>query len=348
MAKTVKSKTNTKAKARVKTKTKTKTKQKKSKYLSLGGFKISKKIAITICCIVVLIISFILFRNSDYWPFLSQSDIDQRLISVIDACMYNEDSRACKNIQKKYNMGFEYCYALSDIPQIDTLMPVYGVARKKSFVSNTINWEFRHRVLGYHPGDSQLEGDLERAEQKKDVYPYYGCMDSLEGIREQKGPNLISDPDTMALVGLSVIPNYLVSGDNISGCSAHWGEFNNLWKQIPNAQKIREEGLNIAKLYSTCNKISDARAAAEGLNSRMNSYANNYSVQMFYQKYDEWNMSDAVTCGWYDKTFKQYCGAGSDGSHKANERSSMVADFSNEMREFLHTNSFTSRIVLSD
>lgn len=327
-----------------------KKKQKRNnKYLIIRNFKVKKKAVIILVCMSVVIVAFILFRTSYLWPWPSQDEIDQRLVDVIDGCMYNEDSRACKSLQSRYNMSFEYCYALSDIPEIDTLMPIYGVAKKKGFVGNTLSWESRNKLLGYSPSESKLENDLKRAEQKRSVYPYYGCTSYLDEIRKQSGKNLIAEPETIALFGLSRVPEYLATGD-INGCSAYWSSFNNLWNQIPNAQRIKNEGDNIRNVYNKCSMIGDAKIAANELNDKLRAYANNYSVQLFYQKYDEWNDAEwsGSTCTWHDKEFKQRCGAGSDGSAESAGYGSMVKDFTDEMREYLHTKFFTSKIVVSD
>lgn len=329
--------------------TRKKSQKRKSKYLKMGSFKIKKKTVIILGSILGVIVAFVLFRNSDFWPFLSQSEIDQRLTDVIDGCMYNENSRACKNLQSRYNMDFEYCYALSDIPEIDTLMPVYGVAKKKGFVGNTLSWESRNKLLGYSADKTVLDNKLESANQKKSVYPYYGCKKSLDEVRSQRGENLIADPKTIALFGLSKIPEYIATGD-VSGCSAYWKGFNNLWNQIPNVQKIKNEGDNIRNIYNKCNMIGNAKVAANELNDRLKAYANNYSVQLFYQKYDEWNSTEwsGSTCTWYETEFKQRCGAGSDGSAESAGYGSMLKDFTDEMYGFLHTGSFTSKVLISD
>ena len=325
--------------------------RRKNKYLKIGNFKIKKKVAIIVICVLVAVVAFILFRTSYLWPWPSQFEIDQRLVDVIDGCMYNEDSRACKSLQSRYNMDFEYCYALSDIPEIDTLMPIYGVAKKKGFVGNTLTWESRHKLIGYSSNENDLERNLKRAEQEKDIYPYYGCTGSLDQIKNQSGKNLIAEPETIALFGLSKVPEYLATGD-INGCSAYWGSFNNLWNQIPNAQKIKNEGDNIRNIYNKCGMIADAKVAANGLNDRLRAYANNYSVQLFYQKYDEWNNAEwsGMTCTWYDKEFKQYCGAAINNQSEVtgHNASSMLKDFTEEMQQYLHTEYFTSKIVVSD
>ena len=336
-----------------------KARRKKSnkKYLRIGSFKIKKKNAIIISSILGVVILFALFRTSDFWPWPSQSEIDQRLSDVIDACMYNENSRACKNLTNRYSMEFEYCHALSDIPEIGVSIPIYGVAKKKSFTASSLNPEASNNS-GNSSGSSLLPspaGKLtdnstqsKNAEKGDSVYPYYGCSSTLDEITRLKGPNLISDPDTIALYGLSKIPQYSVSGNTWS-CTLHFASPNNLWNQIPNMARIKSEGDNLINIYNKCSMIGDLQTAANDINSRISNYANTYSVQLFYQKYDEWNTRGFLSgCTWYDKSFNQRCGAGSDGSKESAGYGSMVNDFINDMRKYLHTDYFSSKIVVSN
>lgn len=328
-----------------------KRKTRKKKYIKIGNLKIKKSIAIIVVCAVVVVVAFVIFRTSDYWPWPSQSEVDQRLIDVVDACMYNESSRACKNLQSRYSMSFEYCYALSDIPEIDTLMPVYGVAKKKGFVGLPLNWESRNRPAGISPDASSLENNLKTMKKNSSVYPYYGCTRTLDEIRTQKGDSLIDNPDTIALFGLSKIPQYYESYEPHGqyGCTFHRPSINYLWEQIPNISVVRDEADRIFNMYPKCSMRADIDRSINDLNARISNYANNYSVQLFYQKYDEWNKSDSYSCTWYDKEFKQLCGAASDGtSNDSMHDKTMLKDFISEMREYLHTDHFTSKIVVTN
>ena len=69
------------------------------------------KSPVVVICIIIAIIA---FYFSDFWPWPSASRINDRLEKVIDACENNNKSRACKEIQKKYNMTFKYCKNLYD------------------------------------------------------------------------------------------------------------------------------------------------------------------------------------------------------------------------------------------
>lgn len=345
---------------KVKTGKPQKRKNNNKKYFRIGNFKIKKKTAIIILSILGGVILFALFRNSHLWPWPSQSEVDQRLSDVIDACMYNENSRACKNLTNKYNMEFEYCHALSDVPEIGVSIPIYGVAKKKSFSASPINHESTTKS-GSDAGSSLLpmsggslvknSAQAESTEKGDSIYPYYGCSDSLDEITRLKGPNLISEPDTMALYGLSQIPQYSETYEPQGqyGCMFHKPGFNNLWKQIPNISAIKNEGDNIFNMYPKCNMRADIDRSINDINTKISSYANSYPVQLFYQKYDEWNTRGFLSgCTWYDKSFKQRCGAGSDGSKESAGYGSMVSDFINDMRQYLHTDYFSSKIVVSN
>jgi len=69
----------------------------KSKRLVIGGTTLG------------LIILIIWWAHSLYWPWPSRDEIDRRLDEVLEVCTYNEGSRACQNVKRKYNMTFRYC-----------------------------------------------------------------------------------------------------------------------------------------------------------------------------------------------------------------------------------------------
>ena len=64
--------------------------------------------------IVVLIIIVIGWYFSDFWPWPSKERIQNRKDSILEACINNEDSSKCKNLQQRYNMTFKYCSNLAD------------------------------------------------------------------------------------------------------------------------------------------------------------------------------------------------------------------------------------------
>ncbi len=92
----------------------------------------SKTAIIVIVAIIVAIGAFIGWYNSDDWPWPSDTQIRERLNKVIDTCTDNEDSYACKNLQKKFNMTFKYCHSLGSLGQTDSYglptFPWYAVA----------------------------------------------------------------------------------------------------------------------------------------------------------------------------------------------------------------------------
>lgn len=339
-------------------------KTRKNKYLRIGNLKIKRKTAIVVGCIVGIVIGFIAFRTSYLWPWPSQSEIDQRLLDVVDSCIYNENSRACKNLQNRYNMSFEYCYALSDIPEIGIDTPIYGVAKVNNFIASSLNYQpaSKGSTLSspYPSSGDRLTDNIKNAAsggyssqigtRGDSKYPYYGCMGSLDEIRKQKGTNLISDPETIALFGLSKIPHYYETYEPQGqyGCIFHRGSINNLWNQIPNISTIRNEADNIFNTYNKCNMRNEIDKAIDQLNNKISSYANNYSVQLFYQKYDEWNTLEYSGCTWYDKHFNQLCGAASDGKSDSAGSEVMLKDFTSEMHKYLHTKYFTSKIIVTD
>ena len=329
-----------------------KPKKRSKKYIRIGKHKIHKKFII-IAIALLFVIAIISYRRSDYWPWPTQSEMNQRLADVVDACIYNEGSSACKKLKNRYNVDFEYCYAMSDIPEIDNLMPIYGVARKKSFnelqFSRDAMYKLTGRKANAEPGDPIPENAL-NVESSGTIFPYYGCVSSLDEIRNQKGPNLISSPDTIALFGLSNIPQYYetyVPQDGY-GCIFHRPWYNQLWEQIPNISTVKKTADNIFNMYPKCNMRTEIDHAINELNTRISNYANNYSVQLFYQKYDQWNSSATATCTWYEKKFNQYCGAAVSDKEGASHRYTMLKYFVEEMHDYLHTSNFTSKIVVTN
>ncbi len=324
------------------------------KYFYIGGFKIKKTLFFVVISIVIILIGGIIWRNSYLWPWPSQDEIDQRLSDVVDACMYNEYSRACKSLTGKYNIEFEYCHALSDIPEIGKQIPVYGVAKLNSFKATSLDYVAPVMSEGAHaPGllDSPVSARIKvregQGEQGKGIYPYYGCADSIDEIDKTTDKSLITNPNTIALFGLSKIPQYSETYKS-SGCTFHYADINNLWKQIPNISTIKNEGETIFKMYRKCSQRADSERSIKNLNNKISGYAKSYSVQLFFKKYDEWNTRSNVSCSWYDKSFPQRCGAGSDGSANSAGLGSMVKDFASEMQQHLDSNYFTSRVVVNN
>lgn len=80
--------------------------------------------------IIVVALGITAWYFSDYWPWLSKERINERLEEVIDTCMNNERSLACKKIKERYNMSFKYCKSKTDGFDVSlySTKPIYGVA----------------------------------------------------------------------------------------------------------------------------------------------------------------------------------------------------------------------------
>lgn len=89
--------------------------------------------------VAMMVIIFVAWFNSDFWPWPSGDRINARLNKVIDICMDNESSTECKDIQKRYGMTFRYCRSFADTKTKDyygqdgaihslPYYPTYGVA----------------------------------------------------------------------------------------------------------------------------------------------------------------------------------------------------------------------------
>ena len=169
-----------------------------------------------------VIVFFIWFANSSYWPWPSSAEIGRRLDEVIDSCLYNERSRGCSVVQEKYNMSFEYCHALVDIPEVGKSIPVYGVAKKNDVSPREINDRSNNRIPG--------------------KYPYYSCTKYVENIDKDNMKNLLAtEPKTLNLYSLYKVPKYGTEG-NINKCSAiQLVAYNPLWNSIPNIEAIKNE-----------------------------------------------------------------------------------------------------------
>ena len=138
--------------------------------------------------IIVLIIWIV---NSSFWPWPTRDEMDRRLNETIDLCMYNETSYACASAQNKYGLKFEYCHSLSDIPEIDKKIPIYGVARKSNY-------------------------DMEESG------PYYSCTRYIDDVDRKNTENLLkTEPTTIALWSLYTAPKRYQRGDGWNWCEVY-------------------------------------------------------------------------------------------------------------------------------
>ncbi|MBQ3280153.1 hypothetical protein IJG92_00615 [Candidatus Saccharibacteria bacterium] len=312
--------------------------------IKIGNFSIARKKVIKIGGILVVLATIFWFVNSSFWPWPSSTEISRRLNEVIDACMYNEQSRGCSSTQEKYHISFEYCHSLADIPEIDKAVPVYGVAKREGIET---------REISYRGGDKTL-----------DKYPYYSCAPSLDDINKTSDINILSsEPSTIALFALYKTPHYSISGDNRQCRITLDPGYNFLWDQIPNIEIIKNRYQIVSDTYNKCSMLSDLQSALDGINSELSAYSGNKIVQQFYKYYDEWtntlisggkicsSMDDMasgcympVTCNFMNKNFYSSICSATTGPSSTNN----LESFSNEMRSYTSTDDFTSKIVVTN
>ena len=91
--------------------------------------------------LALIIIAGIAWYNSDYWPWPSKDRINERLDKVIDTCNGNETSKACKDIQKRYNMTFMYCHSLADSGKTNTFYLNGQSFEIPTFPWHAVAWE---------------------------------------------------------------------------------------------------------------------------------------------------------------------------------------------------------------
>ena len=180
------------------------------------------------------------------------------------------------------------------------------------------------------------------------VYPYYGCAGSLSEIKTQNNEILPSDSNTIALYQLSHIPQLTVSS---SSCNVGRTDVNDLWSQIPNIQKVFAEGKSVINIYDKCSMSSMVEKAFNDINKKIEDYANDYIVQLFYKKFDEWNAgmwkkdNQEVGCTWQGKTFEQYCISKSE---ESDSDWKTLREYANFEQYFLNTDNYMSKILITD
>lgn len=281
---------------------------------------------------VLLVVVLVWFINSPFWPWPSSSEVGRRLNEVIDACIYNERSRGCSSMQERYGMAFEYCHSLTDIPEIGKRVPIYGVAKKNGT---------KTREISYRGGDKTLN-----------KFPYYACASYLEDVDKNIDTDLLySEPPTMALFALYKTPHYSTSGDNRQCRVTLDPGYSFLWDQIPNIATIKNDYEVAFKAHKSCGQLSELQNELNIINAKLLSYSSDRAVQQFYKNYGDWagdrvesNSVYHSTCHFMDKTFiSQICGA-TIGPNSINNLDS----FSSEMRSYVSTDDFTSKIVVTE
>ena len=296
---------------------------KRQDVIRIGEVAITKKKLIKIGSVVVALIIVVWFVNSSFWPWPSSAEIGRRLNEVIDACMYNERSRGCSSLKEKYHMSFEYCHSLADIPEIDKTIPLYGVVKKEGM---------EERELWYRGGDKTYN-----------KFPYYSCTAYLENANKNEGTNLLaSEPSSLALFAIYKTPQYKTAGD-YSKCSVTVEPgYSSIWDQIPNIEAIKKEYETAVSVYHKCSQQSELQGELDKINAKLSDYAKNRTVQQFYQNFDYWTLPSplgATACTFMGKSFNKICGDTPGNS---------ISDFANDMRSYVSTDDFTSKIVVAD
>ena len=62
---------------------------------------------------ILVILAFICWFRSDYWPWPSEKRREERLDRVVDVCTDNENSSECKSLKDKFGITFRYCEEFS-------------------------------------------------------------------------------------------------------------------------------------------------------------------------------------------------------------------------------------------
>lgn len=121
--------------------------------------------------ISILIIAFIAWFNSDFWPWPSKDRIRERLDKVIDICTDNEDSSECKNIQKRYDITFRYCHSIADMNKAQTVYLNGKSYEMPSFSWYAVAWE------GNSSEPPKNEIKLPNGTTMPGLNAYYGCQE---------------------------------------------------------------------------------------------------------------------------------------------------------------------------
>lgn len=259
---------------------------------------IRKKRYITIGFIVIVIaLLFVWLINNAHWTFVSDEEMEQRMNDVISACEHNERTRECSDVKNKYDMDFEYCHSLADIPEIGKAIPIYAVVKNNSFEPLPLNSIKK---------DNVVLKDGRYATVNK--YPYYNCTKYLEEL-DKDLPNLLNgaEPTTLGLYTLYHAPEYQASGDR-SACTVEPSPvYNILIDVIPNYDVI-EEILSTTMANNTkCDQLTSIQADIGRINDILRDYTSNGIVQQYYKNYDDWNSLNGITSLYCAKEDNQNC-----------------------------------------
>lgn len=64
--------------------------------------------------VILIVVGFIAWRISPYWPWPTDAEINDRLEEVVDMCSNNENSSECKKLKRLYSMTFKYCVKVKE------------------------------------------------------------------------------------------------------------------------------------------------------------------------------------------------------------------------------------------
>lgn len=210
------------------------------------------------------------------WPANKKED-RHRVSEVASICRKKDNNDECKKLAQDNNVIVEYCHSLYNIPTLHGETPVYMVARSKSFEPElpnyaelTDNWFNKNEI------------------NTNNWYPFYGCADTEESARSLSGPSKLNQEGARkALKSLSDIPKFEVSGD-VYKCSVSYpDQLSEVWSWIPDSKEVMDDWKSFQATHHSCDQLESVRQKANEITSLFNEYANNYTVQLYYEAYDK-------------------------------------------------------------
>ncbi len=124
---------------------------------------------------IILVVSVVGWYFSDFWPWPSKERIQNRMDSVLEACIDNEDSSKCKNLLQRYNMTFKYCSNLADYMVLKQKYPDF------SDLFNHMSELKRYGVVWEGKSDKPPETTYNiNGRQTTSPSMYYSCSDHIK------------------------------------------------------------------------------------------------------------------------------------------------------------------------
>lgn len=120
----------------------------------------------------------VLWYRSDLWPWPSEERRQERLDMVLGACTNNEDSEECKNLQRRWNITFEYCQKWSDVHEYGLMGTVIGYDLDGRPIIKTA--PYYAVVQEQSSGNANPEADDAEFFQIWEGLKYFNCKESLE------------------------------------------------------------------------------------------------------------------------------------------------------------------------